>query len=106
MFKIIASGNTFTGNLKNFEMEGEDLVVSFVLNPEKSITVMFPNFPRPMYEAMHRTGKDALNKNGVVDVNSRRVDRGSALEPDPNRPKVAVDTRPGSSGTIKGGLVG
>ena len=105
MLRVIAGSVVCQGVLKNYEMEGEDLVVRFDLRGESTSNLTLPRFPGGMLDAMKRLGLASL-KNATIDMNTGNITLDDVLKPAPGkRQQVTAERRPRLN-TISGGLVG
>lgn len=104
MFRVKAGSTVCQGVLKNYEMEGDDLVVRFELRGEKTLNFTLPNFPTTILDAMKKLGLINL-KNSTIDLNEGNIKLDESVKVEPGgRQKVTAEKRPGLT-SVKGGLV-
>ena len=72
MFRIIAAKNTFEGELRNFELGGDDLLIRFALTGQESIDVSFPKVPPVLKDSIGRMGLVNL-KNTTINLNTGEI---------------------------------
>jgi len=97
MFKVIASGNEFTGKLRNFELGGDDLVIRFVLVGSASVECVFPKVPPVIKDSIGKMGLAKL-KDATLNINSGSITFNNPLESGGNSVKEGKqriqDSRP------------
>jgi len=72
MFKVLAAKNEFSGELKNFELGGDDLIIRFALAGMETIECTFPKVPTILKDSIGRMGLEKL-KNGILDLNVGKI---------------------------------
>lgn len=80
MIRVRAGKNLFEGVLKNYEMEGDDLVIRFELQPEMPISLTLPKFPPSMLMAMNKSGGMNAMKNACIDLNTGNINLDDAVQ--------------------------
>jgi len=68
MITVLAGPNSFSGVIKNFEKEGDTLLLNFLVTSKTIVEVRFPKFPDAMYMALTKLGPEKV-KNCTIDLN-------------------------------------
>ena len=85
MFTVKAGKNVIAGELRNFDLGGEDLVVRFALAGRESIECTFPKVPQILKESVGKMGLANLRaatlnlNNGTITIDKPLESTGKSM---------------------------
>jgi len=68
MITVIVGANRFSGVLKSYEREGDDLLINFELSKYEKISLILPKFPETMFKIMSVSTIDKI-RDCTIDMN-------------------------------------
>lgn len=72
MITVIVGPHKFTGVIRNYEFEGDDLVLNFELRDPDYIKLILPKIPPDLRGAMTSIGSDVI-RDSVIDLNKGEI---------------------------------